>query len=54
MDLEDDHTYEVMQKASVVTVHALRAGNLAIAKHFGELTGDDVEYVAGRVAMAVT
>lgn len=41
-----NHTYRVVQRASTIVVHAPRAGDIEIARLFGEHTGDDVDKFA--------
>lgn len=41
-----NHTYDVAATASLVVVHALGAGNVQLAKLFGEQTGDEIDKFA--------
>jgi flavin reductase (DIM6/NTAB) family NADH-FMN oxidoreductase RutF len=42
-----NHTYRVSLRASHFAVHFLTADDLALAEHFGTLTGDDTDKFAG-------
>jgi flavin reductase (DIM6/NTAB) family NADH-FMN oxidoreductase RutF len=42
-----NHTYGVAKDSTVLAVHVLRASDHALAAHFGELTGDEVDKFAG-------
>lgn len=41
-----NHTYDVAATASLAVVHALGADNVALARLFGEQTGDDIDKFA--------
>lgn len=41
-----NHTFAVALEADVLVVHVVGAGQLDMARHFGELTGDDVDKFA--------
>ncbi len=43
-----NHTYRLALRATHVAVHFLTEDDLAVATHFGTLTGDDVDKFAGR------
>jgi flavin reductase (DIM6/NTAB) family NADH-FMN oxidoreductase RutF len=40
---KENHTFQVAQDADVLVVHALREPNRALARLFGEETGDEVD-----------
>jgi len=42
-----NHTASVAADASTLVVHLLRSGDMALARHFGEQTGDEVDKLAG-------
>jgi flavin reductase (DIM6/NTAB) family NADH-FMN oxidoreductase RutF len=42
-----NHTASVAAQASTLVVHLLRAGDVEVARHFGEETGDEVDKFAG-------
>lgn len=42
-----NHTYQVARSALTLGVHVLRGSDHAVAAHFGELTGDEVDKFAG-------
>jgi flavin reductase (DIM6/NTAB) family NADH-FMN oxidoreductase RutF len=44
---KQNHTYGVAREAAAVVVHVLRAGDEDLARHFGELTGDEVDKFEG-------
>lgn len=44
---EVNHTAEAAARAAVLAVHLLGADQKALAAHFGELTGDEVDKFAG-------
>jgi len=41
-----NHTYELAMRADVLAVHLLDRDDLAVARVFGELTGDEVDKLA--------
>ena len=41
-----NHTYRVAINAETLVVHVLRLADLPVARHFGELTGDEVDKFA--------
>lgn len=42
-----NHTYDVARLAPVLAVHVLAADQHDLARHFGSLTGDEVDKLAG-------
>lgn len=44
---KSNHTYQVALSSSHLAVHFLTTADLGTAHHFGELTGDDVDKLAG-------
>lgn len=42
-----NHTAAVAAHAPTLVVHVLRVGDEGLARHFGELTGDEVDKLAG-------
>jgi flavin reductase (DIM6/NTAB) family NADH-FMN oxidoreductase RutF len=43
----ENRTYRLAQSATHLAVHALSASHHAVAEHFGGMTGDDVDKLAG-------
>jgi flavin reductase (DIM6/NTAB) family NADH-FMN oxidoreductase RutF len=41
-----NRTFEIAERAGTLVVHLLRAGDEATARHFGALTGDEVDKLA--------